>query len=192
MNFTGHSEKRTRDIPLPFQWPVWLPTPSSPLLLVSELRQAPQALRIWAHIGAHHSCRSLICPLLGAAHRLWNGAGSLPRMGAVSTWGKGWNRSPLPCPWSTVPQPQPWQRLLGYAWGLTAYLPFLCLCHFLPPSLPFFYVPIPLCPLLFSPCTSGHTSVSLKVEIRSVLGLGPRPLVWSSPFGKFYYHSSSS
>lgn len=100
MNFTGHSEKRTRDIPLPFQWPVWLPTPSSPLLLVSELRQAPQALRIWAHIGAHHSCCSLICPLLGAAHRLWNGAGSLPRMGAVSTWGKGWN--PFPSPLSLV------------------------------------------------------------------------------------------
>lgn len=31
---------------------------------------ALQAPRIWAHIGAHYSRCSLICPLLGAAHRL--------------------------------------------------------------------------------------------------------------------------
>lgn len=152
--------------------------PSPPRSWSRSPARPPQALRIWAQIGAHHSCRrrSLICPLLGAARWLSNGGGSLLRMGR-HLWGVLGALSPLPLPWDSVPQLYPGlcvPRAPGLFLG-SYYLPFLCVgCCFCtsprvfirttlprPLSLPFFSIPAPLCSLLFSPCASGHASGDL-------------------------------
>lgn len=86
LEFAGCSGRRARDSsPLPIA-SLATHTQSTPPPSLGAA-PVPQAPRIWAHIGAHYSCCSLICPLLGAAHRLKNGAGSWPRMGTV--WGGG-------------------------------------------------------------------------------------------------------
>ena len=185
-------------------------------LPVSELRQAPQAPRIWAQISAHHSRRlSLICLLLGAAcplAREW-GRGDCLRWGRHLQGALG-ARSLLPLPWETVPQLHSWlcvPRAPGLCLGsgcpsalpvsllLSVFVPFLLCLHkdhppsatwpvsaFLPHSCP--SLPTTFLSLCLCPLPLGVSECGDQAG----LGLGPRVPGWSSPFGKFCDHTSPS